>query len=448
MKEQELLHAIQNADRKYYEEAEARIHHRKEITMKSNIIRRIMAGTAVAAVLGVTALCGAEIYRRRSDRKIVNTVAGSTPDVQIANAGQENFLGGHGDLTFSAAGTAMYDSDNWYFSPYYTAKKTTDAVAALNKSNQFEGGIAAADELFLTDRVNGGLYTFSTATGKICAVDNAGTKTPLAGSEQQVADGQTVNVLRIIRLSDTKYYIDGYLFSQKDTILSGFWRIFDTVTGKTNGGDGEMITYDRVYPDGEEGVYAMLWNGGDDDGSFALTHLTEDKTEVVLNEYVRSDNWYVYDNCVYYRIPEDDLGSDSVADFYKYDMKTGEKTVVLNDCGFDIMVLSGGRVYTQVKSEQDKNTVHMASFKPDLTDRKDWTFSIADAMAGKEGFCYFTDVCGDCLILDAPPASDLRKPLYSNTTPDTAEAAAPAFLLYDMTTETVQSIVYEPSVNE
>ena len=53
MKEQELLRAIQNADQKYYDEAEQLIHKRRVHSMKPSIIQHIVAGTAVAAALAV-----------------------------------------------------------------------------------------------------------------------------------------------------------------------------------------------------------------------------------------------------------------------------------------------------------------------------------------------------------------------------------------------------------
>ena len=433
MKEQELLCAIRNADRQYYEEAEQRIHHRKEntIMMKSKQIRRIVSGTAVAAAVALTALCGLKIYHRSLSQPIVNTTPGSAASAPTEPAGTAdavNFLGGHGSLHFAAVGGTMYDSDNFYVTPGYAAAKSDAASVALQKTAGLQE--LAEQECFLTDHARGGLFTAQSDTGVIFRIADDGSKTPL-NSGFAASDRKTM-FFHIVQLSDTGYYIDGFYTLKKDMELSHppivyFWQIFDTETGITAENTVENLDVDRVYYDGNGGVYTVVWNGDGETGNYAVAHITADKTEIVLDEEVRTYGWYVYDNCIYYRLPED-------PDFYKYDMKTGEKTVLLKDCGFEIIVQDGDTVYTQINAETDTEKANLVSFRPDLSDRRDWTVAYPDGVTG----AFFADVCGDNLVFDPIPGpfngSDAPN---SGSNGDFAEYD-PTCLIYQMSTGTMQ----------
>ncbi|MCR5306691.1 MAG: hypothetical protein K6E36_09350 [Oscillospiraceae bacterium] len=450
MKEQELLHAIQNADRKYYEEAQARIHHRKENnTMRTTVIRRILSGTAVAAMLAVTAMYGAKIYRAGSDNRIVNTVPGSAagvqttepgsaPDVQTEEFSGENFLGGQGRLHSSRMGKIMYDSDNWYFSPGYSAKMTADAGIRLNKTNPAGGGILAEHESYLTDSANGALYVNDTDTGAVYALDDAGSRTLLNGSAQQAVPGQSIHIQRILRLTDTKYYVDGWLFTDGWENASEFWRIIDTASGTSVRGDAEMLCFDRIYSDGDAGVYTVLWNGDAETGNFALGHITEEKTEIVMNECPRGYGWYIYDNCVYYRVPE---GCEGYRDFMKYDLATGERTVLEKDCGYEQIVLCGDTVYTQMNAEQNRTEAHIVTFKPDLTDKKEMTFAYPEKIQSASAV-YLIDVCGDTLVFDVLGGKKDQETLPDISSSDTA-VWDPYYLLCRMDTGAMQTFTLD-----
>ncbi len=444
MKKQELLRAIRNADPKYYEEAQQRIHHRKEkITMQSTITKRIMSGTAAAAVFALAAIGGLKLYRayagQSEDGKIVITQQGSAADAPVTDAGKENLLGGHGALQISVEHRLIADSDNWYVLPQYVALKDTDPDMpdVLLKQNAKAAEILADGEFFLADGKNGGLYIFSEKTGAIFAVDETGARTRLNGADVKVPDGGRADILRIMKLTDTKYYIDGYLFTPESIVMSEFWQIFDTETGKSTGEEGCSISHDRLYSDGNAGVYTKMEVGEGDAATYALVHITEEKTEVVLNDYLRSSCWYLYDNCVYYRVPEG-CGNETAPDFFKYDLTTGEKTTVIKDCGFEEIVFTGDRVYTQIGAEDDPSCAHMVSFKPDLSDRKDWTVQFPESVKGQYLASYLTDICGDSLLLEMVTA----EPAVDPSDNDTAEYS-PRFALCNLATGEVQFYRYE-----
>lgn len=432
MKNQELLRAIRNADQKYYEEAEQRIHHRKEITMKSNIIRRFMSGTAVAAAVALTAFCGLKIYRSSANQPIVNTTpgkAGSTPTVQAGDENAINYLGGHGSLLFSAAGNTMLDRDNLYIAYGAYAAKRDSEESVMQTPNRSVVLDPAEQESFMVDHARGGLYTQQNNTGLIFKVSEDGTKTPLNASFA-AADRQ-IFLYSIVQLSDTRYYVEGHYRMKQEpenAEIRDFWQIFDTETGVVAGDDDADYTgIDRVFYDGNDGVYTVAWNGEGENGNYAVAHITADKYEIVLNEEVRTYGWYVYDNCIYYRIPQD-------PDFYKYDMKTGEKTVLLKDCGFEIIVLSGDTVYTQINAETDTEKANLVSFRPDLSDRKDWTVAYPEGTKGG----YFTDVCGDYLVFDPIFEPSVQSKKFNTAVNGTIYEYDPACIVCSMTTGTMR----------
>lgn len=455
MKEQMLLHAIQNADRQFYEEAEQRIHHRKEISMKHNGMIRILCGTAAAAVFGVTAFCGWKQFRSRQLAHTVPETAASQPAAPVQGSNGANFLGGHGELHFSAGnGNILYDDDNWYFTPFYAGAKNTDAASVtLSKTAPADSReLLGEKEQFLIDRFGGGIYCLDTETGVIYSIAADGTRSPLNTAEYRKAQtgaqaDYRTNATVFARLTDTKYFIEGYYLTgendpQPDQHIRSFWQIFDTETGKAAEGTQELICYDWIYSDGDAGIYAVAETGEGENTHYAVAHITESGAETVFDEYARSCGWYLYGDCIYYGIPKGNIDPAGENDFYRYNLKTGEKTVLLENCCFDILVTDGDRVYAQVEAEEDRNNVHIVSFKPDLTDRKEWTFSIAGSTADREGFCYLTDVCGGCLIFDTPgkaPNDQLSLPVSGNNSTDYAEVCNPNFLVYHLDTGAVQS---------
>jgi hypothetical protein len=365
----------------------------------------------------------------------------------------------------------MYDSDTWYFSLYWSAARNADtANAVLQKTAYYGSGdligrtgqpvtddlgaevmpqeatgdLLGAHELFLADSFGSGMYAYDTETGVISSVAEDGTKTPLNTAEYRkwqetgAAQEYRTNLSELAKLTDTKYFVEGYHLTREGNSAQSFWQIFDTAAGTAVGGDQDMIGYDSIFSDGNAGIYAVMWNDAAE--RYAVAHITEEKVEFVLDEYARSCGWYVYGNCIYYRIPEDDSQTDRVPDFYCYNMETKETAVVLENCGFDITVFTGDRVYAQIGADEDEHTVHIASFNPDLTDRKDITFSIAEFTQNTVGYTYLKDFCGDCLIFEAPVRIDGAQLSDEPSEYGIAVAADPGFLLYHLSDGTVQCV--------
>ena len=446
MKSQELLHAIQHADRQYYAEAEQRIYHRREHTMKHTVMLKVLSGTAAAAMLGVAVFYGAKYL---NSQPIVTTVPGSAASQameQTERAAAENFLGGHGALHYSANADFMYDSDNWYFTPYLSAALNADAAnVPLQKTAHYgESDLLGKDELFIADSFGSGMFAYDTETGVISSIAADGTKTPLNTAEYREwqetgkARERRTGISVLAKLTDTKYFVEGYYFTREGMHAQSFWQIFDTATGTAVSGDQDMIGYDRVFSDGNAGVYGVMWNRDDGVEQYQVAHITEEGIEFVLSDYARSCGWYVYGNCIYYRLPEDDAQSDRVLNLYCYNMDTKETTVALENCGFDTMIFCGDRVYAQIGTEEDEHAILIATFNPDLTDRRDITIDIADFTQDTFGYTYLKDVCGDSLSFEAPARPDHASADLEPIGSPVTEVYDPGFIVYHMSDGTVQ----------
>lgn len=458
MKEQELLHAIQNADQRYYEEAEQLVFKRRVRSMKPSIIQHIMAGTAVAAALAVTAVCGWQVYSANKELTASEqtytpaitaarpeTTAAAAPVVQISDESKVNFLGGHGAVHYSRKADLMFDRDNWYFGTGSYAEKTDAEELTVHSTTPFEE--LSEREGYLHDRLSGALYSYSMDTGVIWAYDDDGNKTPLNTSEYQLTQDpnylpdQITYIERIAKLSDTCYYIDGYRWKRADDgkmnpPITEFWTFFDTETQEQHGSEGTdtgFIGYDYLYPDGEGGIYTMMLAKDAEDGHWALAHLNEDGAEIILDEGLRSWSWYMYDNCIYYMVFESN-------DFYKYDLETKEKTTLLENCGFGIVMLSGDTVYAEVETET-AGEIHMMSCNPDLSNRKDWTISHPESRAFEHGLGYLRDAFDGYLYFVVPACiGDTESDADGNETAQCLDAYA---IIYDLETGTAQKFFYE-----
>jgi len=281
-----------------------------------------------------------------------------------------------------------------------------------------QAGDEAKQEQYLTDRAGGGLYVHNTQTGAIYALADDGSRTTLRA--EGAPDVQHRDIQRIMRLTDTKYYIDGFCSSAAEE----YWEIFDTATGAATSGEQIFQSYDRIFSDGGTGIYATVENGD----HYAVAHITEEKTEIVLDKPARPYGWYVSGSCIYY------LTTDGNSDFSKFDMETGEDTVMEQNSGITMIVPAGDRVYIQLDADPATGSAPVISCKPDLSDRKEFTVAYPEDITAKNGVCYLMDVCGDSLYFDVL--------VEEETTPVTDSnfyECKPNCLLYNMSTNTVQT---------
>ena len=432
MKNQDLLKAIQNADRSFFEKAEQRMHHREEHTMKHIMMRKIMTGAAAVAVLAVTVTGGVYLAKRNSDNltepsKSISTTAPieeqmsqavtepGTPTettVSIATAEkpaetaavavshERNFLDGHGLFRYSPHSSIMCDDDYWYFNDMVFCTKKTDEKRLRQENNLVRCEVLTMEGSYYNDTLNGGIYHIVRYRNKhyIYSVKEDGTETALPfenvfecfskpDEPDNLCNKQAV-ICSIMHLKDGKYYLTGYFYDAekpKSEEYVYFWTIYDTET-QTGSGQLQHDT-DRVFYDGNTGVYSWLRTDTEDPygKDRKIVHcLADGSSEIVLERKILSNGWFVYNDCVYYC----DLDN---GDYCKYDINSQQTTVLIKGAKWCDIFFDGSKIYA-VKDQK------LYSGTPDTTEPAVWDIPIMEQTKYIEDTLYVEAVCDGTII--------------------------------------------------
>lgn len=475
MNNKDLLKAIQNADRSFFEKAEARMHHREEHTMKNIIMRRIMTGAAAAAMLAVCVTGGIYLANRGGNgltEPSANTPVTAPIEVQstdiatavtelpvttalTAEPGPVNCFGGHGSFRYSPHSGLMCDDDYWYMNTLDCAPRSAAKYLPLERIAG-SSPVVNALGMYLIDSQSPILYHVMThkPDKAVYVVSEDGTETRLAFENLAACFRKSSGYqnpgacpLTISHLKDGKYYVFGTLFDADDPDNTEkqrpFWEIYDT---ETLTGSGEIrCPGERVFYDGDSGVYAIYDSWNDRDWKLGqelvrrFLHLRADGTAETVFEQVYSgdllenpsanivdstlNSWFVYNNCIYYT----DFES---ADYCKYDMNT-KKTTTLRESepNNEEYYFVNGTVY--FVSNQDNKLFYG---DPDLQDLHSWDIQLLDKDPGSAA--RHIDAVIDNTVV-------IAKYIGSNGTETVSSSLSDYMVLYHTDTGAVQYL-YDP----
>ena len=428
MKNEELLKAIQNADRSFFEKAEQRMHHREEHTMKRIVMRKIMTGAAAAAVLAVTVTGGiylanrnpsnltepsnslaatAPIEEQGSGRITEPAVLANTAVTTAAAPAQENFLKGHGAFRFGPQSSIMCDDDYWYFNDMAYCIRRSDDTYLRREDNNARCYNLTMEGYYKNDPMKGGIYHLVNYRQKqyLYTVADDGTETQLPLDNvfecfrKPDAPDDLCNkagiIYHVMHLKDGKYYMTGYFYDPdkpQSEDFKYFWTIYDT---ETQTGSGQLMKdTERTFYDGDTGVYAWLLNHPEEQFSNSsnpygqnrkLYHCLADGTnEVVFEGKIYGNGWYVYNNCVYYT----DYNN---GDYCRYDISTKQTTVLVKGAYWGDLYHAGD-MFCTVKNQK------FYYGAPDTTKPDEWDIPIMEGTEYIEDTLYVEAVCDGTVI--------------------------------------------------
>lgn len=422
MTEYDLLGMIRNADEKFYQEAEEAAQRTEPSAGRKPVMHRIMAAASAAAVFAAAVFAG--IYASRSKGLTVSTAKVDMDSIveQVTttdtNAGEKNILGGHGPLRTVGNSRMLWDNDHWYEYELRGALKS-DETYLLSENTALEPKkYSDLAELVIKDEFDGTLY----ACGSISREDSGIFMLNPDGSEYEMflniyeravrigaPENCLLNVDRIANLGEGKYYLE--LFSADDSRWC-CWMIYDTDTGKCVGDccnlndfihDSRQYTDKLIYSDGDDGVYLgsnEYTSLCPDDHVNRIVHRTADGTnETVLEAAMANGAWFVHNGCIYYV----SYGSQ---DYCKYDMETGETTVILEHTGWaipetapynlsgsDCLFYVNGTVYII------KNNRTLIYGDPDMSAQHEWEIEIPESWESFTGTLCMSGACGSRVFL-------------------------------------------------
>lgn len=433
MKEQELLRAIQNADRSFYEKAEQRMHHGEKGTMKNIVMHRIMTGAAAAAMLAVT-VTGGIYLANKNNTGLTQPSAGKAATAPIeeqstrivtdarkpavtavtavtaatAAPAAENLLGGHGSLRFAPNSFIMSDDEYWYLNSMDCVSKTNAGILPIEDIGS-RSKIKDNTGFYTPDHLGSALYHIVYRDEKkgIYLVSDDGTERKLAIDNLSACfpDVKQKNmeaaVTDITRLENGTYFVSGYFYDeamelrQESQAYVYFWEIYDTST-QTGHGYLNNVS-EQVFSDGNVGVFTTLGTCSVTSNAPLLHCLPDGRQEYVLGETANVCTWFVYNNCIYY------INADTT-DYCKYDLNTKETTVLCKAADYATLYLSGNTLYT-IKDQT------LMYGDPDLTSFKEWKIEPLANTKYSVGSLYVEAVCdGDIIMRNVSTKEDRQNP--------------------------------------
>jgi len=395
MTEHDLLWAIQNTDEAYFDEAAGRMQRSEEAhTMKKTVIRRIAAGTAIAAALALAV--GGGIYLNRGNG--LTTPPVSSQPAPIEEQSRENFLGGHGKLISGVNGNVMTDGENWYIGTSYSAK-ISDAEYIQVQEVKFREKYPEMKGHFIQDFLRSDrLYLYDYNKGMLYSVSDNGDCTELISmpelfdSPQYNTDDEMIELHNIAHLEGGSYYLDGFHTTHS---THGYFRCFYDAESKTCvKTETEGSEPSRIFSDGKGGVW--LDEITEDVLQYRILHITKDNIEGAALDFTTAPaSWLIYEGSIYYAEPK-------THDYCRYNMETGEKTLLEQDIAPALDTeLDTERI---VLLEKDGAVCYahgkiLRVFTPDLSEPEKSEYILPVTKELPYGGLTVNDICGDTVFM-------------------------------------------------
>ncbi|MBR5372430.1 MAG: hypothetical protein IK130_09460, partial [Oscillospiraceae bacterium] len=356
MTEKDLLRVIQNADGKFYEEAEQDSQQTHTPAIRRNVTRRIIAVASAAAVLAVSVSAG--IYASRNKGLTVGTSQNDIESIveQVTNvrtdamqtalpAAPANELGGHGPIRMSVNNLIMKDDENWYINCSAAAISDKEYLK-LNALGEAEKERYNSLSGLWPDKCGSGeYYYYDTATRTVSLWNGTETPEKLFTLNDASEDGSSieeyaVDLHFIAKLSDHRYLCCGYLRDRSTQERFFFWNMHDleehfikTLKLPEEIDGATFLPPINVFSDGAQGVY-LDDIASESDYVRGLRQITLTKDNVLVGTSLNiklntvSGLW---NGAVFTFEPTDgDNQNDYCWDYVRYDLETGEKNVLLN----------------------------------------------------------------------------------------------------------------------